>query len=331
MPSGYSEKNLEKLLDEITKEVGTPPIEPELVVEGNSVKKFIAPADGIGVDSDENKKRIISQLQKIEGGEKTETVSLAVTKQSPKKTLANTNSLGIEERIGIGESEYAHSIPGRVHNVGLTTSRIHAKLVMPGEEFSFNKYLGEVSAKTGFKPAYIIKEGQTVLGDGGGVCQVSSTLFRAILNAGLPITERRGHSYRVSYYEQNSKPGFDATVYSPHPDLRFVNDTSAPILINAVANAKKTYMFIELYGKSDGRKAEIKNYKQWGAQPAPPPVYQDDPSLRPGQVKQVDYAAPGLKTSFEYVVTYPSGEEKAKTFTTNYIPWRAVYLRGPAQ
>lgn len=329
LPTGFSTSAMETIFESITKDVGTEPIEPELSIENGVVTKFIAPKDGIGVDSQENKKLLQEALEKIEQGQKPTPIALVLTTQSPKNSLGSTNTIGIEEKIGFGESTYSHSIPNRIHNVSLTTSKIHAKLLLPGETFSFNAFLGDVSAKTGFKPAYVIKEGQTVLGDGGGVCQVSSTLFRAILNAGLPITERRGHSYRVSYYEQNSKPGFDATVYAPHPDLRFVNDTGSPILINAVADAKKTYMYVELYGKSDGRKAEILNYKQWGARPAPAPVYQDDPTLKPGQVKQVEYAAPGLNTSFEYVVTYLSGEKKEQTFKTTYVPWRAVYLRGP--
>ncbi len=329
LPTGYSTSAMETIFDSITKDIGTVPIEPELSIDNGIVTKFVAPKDGIGVDSNENKKLLQEALEKIEQGEKPKPIALVLTTQAPKTALASTNTIGIEEKIGFGESTYSHSIANRIHNVGLTTSKIHAKLIQPGETFSFNAFLGDVSAKTGFKPAYVIKEGQTVLGDGGGVCQVSSTLFRAILNAGLPITERRGHSYRVSYYEQNSKPGFDATVYAPHPDLRFVNDTDSPILINAVANAKKTYMYVELYGKSDGRKAEIVNYKQWGARPAPAAVYQDDPTLKPGQIKQVEYAAPGLNTSFDYVVTYPSGEKKEQTFKTTYVPWRAVYLRGP--
>jgi len=329
LPSGYSTTAMEKIFDSITKDVGTQPVEPELAIDNGVVTKFIAPKDGIGVDSMENKKLLQEALEKIEQGEKPTPIALVLTTQAPKTSLASTNTIGIEEKIGFGESTYSHSIANRIHNVGLTTTKIHAKLIMPGETFSFNQFLGDVSAKTGFKPAYVIKEGQTVLGDGGGVCQVSSTLFRAILNAGLPITERRGHSYRVSYYEQNSKPGFDATVYAPHPDLRFVNDTDSPILINAIADAKKTYMYVELYGKSDGRKAEIANYKQWGARPAPAAVYQDDPTLKPGQIKQVEYAAPGLNTSFDYVVSYPTGEKKEQTFKTTYVPWRAVYLRGP--
>lgn len=328
LPDGFNQKAITDLANIIDAKVATPPVEPKLVIEGNIVKEFTAPKDGQGLDKEKFTMELQTQLATLPETAKTPTLTLLLVHTAPTHPLSELNTLGISERIGLGESEYHHSIPNRIHNVTLTTSKMHAKIIMPGETFSFNKYLGDVSAATGFKQAYVIKQGQTVLGDGGGVCQVSSTLFRALLNAGLPITERRGHAYRVGYYEQNSKPGFDATVYAPHPDLRFVNDTGSAILVNAVADPKTLYMYIELWGKSDGRTAEVINYKQWDAVPALPTVYQDDPTLPRGVTKQIDYAAPGLKTSFDYNVTYPSGERKTQTFKTTYAPWAAVYLRG---
>lgn len=328
LPTGFSAEKIAATAAKWSKDISAPPQEPELELDGTIVKKFTPPRDGLGIDPTQTAAAIQTVLEKADQGELIPEKSLAFTTLPPTHKLSDLNTLGITELIGRGDSAYSHSIPGRIHNVALTTERVSDHIIPAGETFSFNTLLGEVSAATGFKPAYVIMQGQTVLGDGGGVCQVSSTTFRAILKAGLPITERRGHSYRVSYYEQNSKPGFDATVYGPHPDLRFINDTGHAILIHGKADSKNLTMYMELWGTSDGRTAEVLNYKQWGAQPAPPPVYQDDPTLRPGQLKQIDYAAPGLKTSFEYKVTYPDGTVKDKTFTTNYIPWRAVYLRG---
>ncbi|HSW89505.1 MAG TPA: VanW family protein [Patescibacteria group bacterium] len=322
LPDGFSPEGITSVIKSWAKDFDHPAVEPRLAIVGTSVEAFEAPRDG-EVITIEPSVQIVQQA--LEGADVHE---LSINITPPKTSLSSINTLGITERLGRGDSTYFHSIPNRITNVSLTTSKINGVLVMPGEEFSFAKYLGEVSAATGFKQAYIISQGQTILGDGGGVCQVSSTMFRAILNAGLPVTERRGHSYRVGYYEQNSKPGFDATVYSPHPDLRFVNDTSTPILIMAVADSKKLAMYVELWGKSDGRKAEILNYKQWGATPALPTVYQDDPTLPPGKLKQIDFAAPGLKVSFDYKVTYSDGQSKTVNFLTNYVPWRAVYLRG---
>ena len=160
----------------------------------------------------------------------------------------------------------------------------------------------------------MIKEGKTILDDGGGVCQVSSTLFRALLNSGLPITERQAHAYRVSYYEQGSSPGLDATVYSPSPDLKFVNDTPGYILIEATADTKNYSLVFEIYGTSDGRVASITKPVVTGVVAPPEDLYQDDPSLPSGTIKQIDYKAWGAKVTFNYVVTRDGQEIINKTF-----------------
>ncbi len=296
------------------------------------VKKFTPPRNGLQLDTTTTIIEVTQALLELETTEKTTKVekNLSLEVKPPAKTLADTNTLGIKERIGFGDSEYDHSIPTRIHNVALTTSRVNNTIVKPGEEFSFNKTLGDVSAETGFQPAYVIKDGQTVLGDGGGVCQVSTTVFRAVLNAGLPITKRKAHSYRVSYYELNQKPGLDATVYSGDVDLRFINDTGQHLLIHAEADSKDLYMKVEVYGTSDGRTAEIVDHKTWDARPAPPPVYITDPSLPPGKVKQIDWATGGIKASFKHIVKDKNGNLiSEKEYYSNYIPWSAKYLRGP--
>ena len=242
--------------------------------------------------------------------------------------LSSLNSLGINERIGFAESFFYHSIPNRVHNVELTARRVNLTLIPPGGEFSYNKTVGDVSSANGWLQAHIIKQGRTVLGDGGGLCQGSTTLFRAALNAGLPIVERRGHSYRVGYYEQNSPAGIDATVFAPSVDFRFKNDTPATILITMTVDPKNYYMLIEFWGTSDGRKAEISDITLFNVTPALPTIYQDDPTLPPGTLKQVDFAAGGAKTSFHYVVTRNGEKLQDQVFKTTYQPWAAVYLRG---
>ncbi len=242
------------------------------------------------------------------------------------------NNLGIKELIGVGESTFYHSIPGRVHNVALGASRVNGVLIAPGETFSFNEAVGDISAATGYKQAYVIKNGRTVLDDGGGICQVSTTLFRAALKAGLPIVERHAHSYRVGYYEQgNWKPGFDATVYAPSYDLKIKNDTGHHILIQAKTDTANLALTFELYGTKDGREVQISPVRLWDAKPAPPPLYQDDPALPNGVVKQVDFAAPGIKAAFDYKVTRNGQELFKDIFFSNFVPWQAVYLRGTAQ
>lgn len=296
------------------------------------VTEFAPGKDGIEVINAESSKQISLAIEKVlSGSEKDVKTALVVARKSPNVTMDKINEYGIKERIGRGESYYAHSIPNRIYNVGLAAERTNSVLVPPGEEYSFNKSVGEISGATGYKTAYVISGGRTVLGDGGGVCQVSTTLFRAAMSAGLPITERWAHAYRVGYYEQNSGPGIDATVYSPSKDLRFLNDTPGHILVQTINDPKELHLVVEIYGTSDGRVATVSEPKVWGITGPLPTIYQDDPSLPAGQLKQVDWAASGAKTSFEYKVTRNGEVLQDKIFTSNYRPWASVYLRGTGQ
>ncbi|MEK7577394.1 MAG: VanW family protein [Patescibacteria group bacterium] len=248
---------------------------------------------------------------------------------TPKITTEKVNSFGIKELIGRGYSEFQGSIPGRIHNVALAANRVNGTLIPPGETFSFNDTVGDISAATGYQSAYIIKDGRTVLGDGGGVCQVSTTMFRAALATGLPIQERQAHAYRVHYYEEAGyKAGIDATVFSPSVDLKIKNDTPAYILIQTKTDLKNVSLTVELYGTSDGRNAKITNHVVGAEIAPPPPLYQDDPTLKVGVVKQVDWAAWGAKASFHYTVTRGNETIQDVTFASNYRPWQAVYLNG---
>jgi vancomycin resistance protein YoaR len=240
----------------------------------------------------------------------------------------SVNDLGILELLGRGVSTYHGSIPSRLHNIALASKRINGYLVKPGEEFSYNAAIGEISAATGYQAAYVIQNGRTELGDGGGVCQNSTTVFRAALDAGLPISVRRGHSYRVGYYEQNAKPGLDATVFAPTVDFKFLNDTPAYILVQMMVDEPNRTLTVEIYGTSDGRKAEIKNHVVWDVTPPPPDEYIDDPTLAAGVVRQIDWRAGGAKTKFDYVVTRDGETIYEKSFFTTYRPWTAKFLRG---
>ena len=131
------------------------------------------------------------------------------------------NQLGIKELLGEGVSHFAGSSPERVFNLSLAASRVNGSLVPPSQTFSFDKAVGEISGATGYKEGYIIQNGRTVLDDGGGVCQDPTTLFRAVLYAGLPVVDRTAHAYRVEYYEEGFPPGLDATIYSPTVDFKF--------------------------------------------------------------------------------------------------------------
>ena len=330
--SAYRTDLLKETLADWAETINRPPQDAKFEYDSETlvVTTFQPHKLGLELNVDDTAALILQELENLETSEAESAEIITITTSTqPDITLADTNDLGITERIGYGDSEYDHSIPNRIHNGAITTQRVSNTIVPPKAEFSFNKTLGEVSARTGYRTAYVIKNGRTELGDGGGVCQVSTTLFRAILNAGLKVTKRLPHSYRVSYYELDSKPGVDATVYSGNVDLRFVNDTDHHILIHGAADSKNLTMFYEIYGTSDGRTAEIVDHKTWDARPAPAPEYYDDPTLPAGTVKQVDWSAPGIKASFKNVVKDTDGNVMSEEeYYSNYRPWSAKYLRG---
>lgn len=326
---GYDDRVVNKTVNIVAEKIQRPPQNPKFNFENGRVNEFLPAKDGVELKSSEFRDELVKNLEGLrETTEKSLTITPPTNLTPPTLTTDKVNNLGIKELIGRGFSTYYHSIPSRVHNVSLAASKINGTLVAPGETFSFNETLGDVSQFTGYKQAYIISGGKTILGDGGGVCQVSTTLFRALLNSGLPILERTSHAYRVGYYEQNSPPGLDATVYGPTPDLKFTNDTPAYILIEAQADPRRYTLTFELYGTSDGRVASITKPVVTNVTPPPEDLYQDDPTLPMGTVKQVDFKTWGAKVSFSYTVKRDGQEIFNKVYVSNYRPWQAVYLRG---
>ncbi len=326
----YHDEKLIQLLAPVQKDIFLPPVDALFNVEDNKVTAFKQSENGRDVDMNKVKKFIEDRVPVMIKEERAQNfvleIPLLVTE--PDVTTEEANSFGIVEEIGTGNSRFHHSIPNRVHNVALAASRVNGILVKPGEEFSFVKYLGDVSKYTGYAQAYIISGGKTILGDGGGVCQVSTTLFRAILNAGLPITERRAHAYRVGYYEEDSPPGIDATVFYPSVDLKFKNDTGNYILIQSYINEEDRALSYVLYGKKDGREVTLTTPITTGYSPPPEPVYQDDPTLPKGVTNQIDFAAAGATVVFNRTVKKEGKIIIDEKFVSRYAPWRAVFLVG---
>ncbi|MDP3988557.1 MAG: VanW family protein [Candidatus Levybacteria bacterium] len=326
----YSEEKLKTALSPIAEKVNISAVEALFNFQNGRVSAFRPSSEGQEVDFEAVKKNLESKTLTVVSAQKPQTIIIPIPIRviKPKATTDKANSLGIKEQIATGTSLFQHSIPGRIFNVTLASTRLNGVLIAPGEVFSFNNALGDVSSFTGYQQAYIIQNGRTILGDGGGVCQVSTTLFRAALNAGLPIVERHAHAYRVGYYEQDSGPGLDATVYGPTVDLKFKNDTGHYILIQTSIDPSVERLTFTLYGTKDGRQTII-DKPVIISQTAPPPVvYQDDPTLPKGVLKQVDFEAWGANVYFTRKVLKDGKTIISDKFTSNFQPWAAVYLRG---
>ena len=327
----YDNSRVKDFLDLAEEKYNFPAKNALFKFDKGKVVEFRKETDGLKIKADQ----FLPDFDKAVVSLKTDPANKKIVLNSeiikPEIKLADINEYGIEEFIAEGKSDYTHSIPQRIHNLTLAASKFNGVLIPKGKIFSFNEAVGDISSLTGYQPAYVIKEGKTVLGDGGGVCQVSTTLFRAALNAGLPIVERNAHAYRVGYYENDSSPGFDATVYGPTVDLKIMNDTPGYILIETEVDPENNLMYFKFYGKKDNRRIEISKATVYDVVPALPPKYQDDPTLKKGVTKQIDFPAGGAKAFFTYKVFQGNTQAIDEKFYSNYRPWAAVFLVGTAE
>ncbi len=243
-------------------------------------------------------------------------------------------SIGITELV-IAETSYFYgSDPARIQNIRAASSSFHGVLIPPGATFSMASELTDISLENGYAEALIIVGKETVKGVGGGVCQVSTTLFRTAFFGGFPIVERYAHAYRVSYYEQQSNgwvdtdlAGLDATVYVPLVDFKFTNDTPYWLLMETyVEGYSLTWKF---YSTKDGRSMDWTTTGVMNVQPPPEPIYRENPDLATGTIRQVDWAVEGASVEVNRTV-YKDGDVYFRdTFRTDYIPWQAIYEYGP--
>jgi len=308
------------LANELAAEVNESPKGEVVSTDGNKVLEFRIIKEGKELDEEKFKEDLKSAIF-----DDRKNVSLVLKNVDD---FSDKEKYGILSLIGEGTSHFAGSTAERVHNIILAAGNISGSLVPPGAVYSMNKSVGPIDYQHGFKSAFIIKGGRTVLGEGGGVCQTSTTLFRAILNSGLPIVSRYPHAYRVGYYEQDMPVGFDAAVFQPSWDFKFKNDTNAYVLIQAHSNLSENSLTFKIYGTPDGRSVEISEPVVTDQSPPPPPLYEDDPSLPKGVVRQVDYAAWGATATFTRTVRKEDTILFTDTFTSRYQPWRAVYKVG---
>ncbi len=285
---------------------------------------LVVSQDGLRVDVDASLSAVEQALS-----EGVHEVQLSVTTVPPRVVTSDASKFNISGVAARGFSNYTGSAYERIVNVGVAASMFHGIVIPPGGEFSFNEHLGWVVDATGYEEGYIISGNRTEVDVGGGVCQVSTTAFRAAIDAGFEITERHPHAYRVPYYENGSPLGFDATVFSPWVDLKFRNNTENYYLMEVENNPDANTLAINLYGPSTGREVEVLSTTVETI-PHGPPIYETDPALPPGTVKQVYWSHPCATIKLERIIRDTNGNEIGRdVFWSDYKPWQARYLLGP--
>jgi len=264
-------------------------------------------------------------------------VSLVIVEDQPKIAgTATGQELGITELIASETSYFYGSSEERIQNIQAAAARFHGVMVAPGETFSMGEAMGDVSLENGFAEALIIFGGRTIKGVGGGVCQVSTTLFRTVFNAGFPVVERYSHAYRVSYYEMtasgavdNRLAGLDATVYFPLVDFKFKNNSPYWILMETYVNVSGRSLTWKFYSTSDGRSVSWDTTGPINIVPAPPPLFEENPELKKNEMKPVDYAANGADVTVTRTVYQNGAVLFQDQFITHYEPWQAICQYGP--
>jgi vancomycin resistance protein YoaR len=265
------------------------------------------------------------------------TVSLVVNETQPKVSAAATGQeLGITQLVSSYTSYFYGSSQERIQNIQAASASFHGLLVAPGETFSMGQHMGEVSLENGFAEALIIYGGKTIKGVGGGVCQVSTTLFRTAFFGGYPVVERTPHAYRVSYYEQTasgsvdpSLAGLDATVYFPLVDFKFTNDTPYWILMETYVNVSARTLTWKFYSTPDGRTVTWETTGPTNVVSAPEPTFEENPELGKNEMKQVDWAANGADITVTRTVWKNNAVYFQDSVITHYEPWQAICQYGP--
>jgi len=264
------------------------------------------------------------------------TLELPMVPTDPPVTEANLHQLGIRELVSIGKSDFTGSAAYRIHNIGVGMQLLNGLLIAPGEEFSFNKNIGQINAANGFVEGAAIIQNRTQQEFGGGICQDSTTMFRAAFWAGLPITERWGHSFYISWYDKyalgprGNGPGLDATIFTGGPDLKFINDTGAWLLIQAWSNPKTGVAQIELYGTKPNRTVDL-THKVYDRVPAPTePVFVADPKVPQGTIRHTDKARGGMTIDVYRLVVENGVPRPPELFRTRFRPWPNIYTLNPA-
>ncbi len=250
---------------------------------------------------------------------------LALAEVAPAVDSNRVAEMGIRELVASSSTYFAGSSASRVRNIEVAAEKFEGVVVPPDGIFSFNEVVRDVSSANGFEDGLVIWGDRTAVGVGGGVCQVSTTVFRTAYEGGFPIVARTNHGYVVDWY---GEPGMDATIFTPYVDFQFRNDTGAYLLLDPVVDSANGVMTFNFYGTAPNRtvtvsKPDIKDVK------APePPQYVVDESLAKDEKKQVDWEKEGMTVAVTRTIV-EDGTTRTDTLTSNYEPWRAVYAVGP--
>lgn len=308
-------------------EIGRGSVNPRVAWDGGALTIVREGRTGLRLDEEASARRIIEQATIGE----TRTIELVIREVQPDVTAENIHSLGIVEAVGVGKSSYKGSASYRVTNIKAGSRLLDGILIKPGEEFSFNNAVGSIDESNGFVKGYAIVGNRTQEEWGGGICQDSTTLFRAAFHAGLPITERHTHSFRISWYEVYEPYGMDAAIFTGALDFRFVNDTGKWLLLNTYVDDSTATVTYALYGTAPQREVILDGPYVTKEYPKPTePTYVADPKEPVGVFHQTDTARDGMDIIVYRIIRQDGQVILREPFNTHFKPWPDIYVHNPA-
>lgn len=324
---GMNKDLFNTFLEPITKAINIPAQNARFEMKSDRAVKFAESKNGLTVDPEKLFKDTLAQI--TQGS--TEPIQITTQTEEPIVKTSEVNNLGITEILGYGTSSYKNSPKNRMINIQNGVNLLNGLLIAPGETFSLLAALQPFTIENGYVRELVIKGDKIIPEVGGGLCQIGTTTFRAVMYSGLPVDQRQNHSLVVNYYNDpsNGNPGTDATIYSPAPDFKFTNNTEHYILFQAENITKKSELRFTFWGTSDGRKGSytppvVKRWIPYGDK-----VIQTTTTLKPGEEKCQE-AHKGADTSFTYTITNPDGTKTDRLFTSHYRPLPKICLVGVA-
>ena len=317
---------LEQRLQDMAQEIDMAPVEPRLRFTANGPRITKAGRSGARLEVTAARDQLMTALW-----QESRAIVLPVTVLQPQARTDTLASLGIVELVAQGKSSFENSAPYRVQNIQAGAGQMNGVLIAPGAEFSFNATVGAIDESNGFTQGYAIIDGRTQLEWGGGVCQVSTTVFRAAFWAGVPITERNQHSFRIRWYEKFEPIGMDAAIFTAAGgyDFRFVNDTDHWLLMETVVDTANEVLTVNLYGTKPAREVIQTPPSITKEIPAlAKPRYVNDPELPAGTIKQTDTARGGMDVRVGRIVKQGGTVLYQDTFFSRFQPWPDIFVRG---
>jgi vancomycin resistance protein YoaR len=335
-------EELDSFMQSIAEDMNIEARDARFRMSGNRVQEFRPSKEGREVDLLQTRRNLLTEVidryaycnfphagSDEADCENLEPIEIIVTTTEPEISTDEVNDLGIREILGVGVSDFSGSPSNRIKNIRHGASKLDGILIAPDEEFSLIAALKPFTIADGYLAELVIKGDEIKPEVGGGLCQIGTTTFRAVMNSGLGVTQRRNHSLVVSYYNDpsNDNPGTDATIYDPAPDFKFLNDTGHHILLTTYVDASSGTLRFTFWGTNDGRNGYYSApvVHNWIGAGATQTTYTTD--LAPG-VRKCQGAHNGANTSFTYTVEQANGEVNQTVYESHYRPLPRICLEG---